>query len=121
MRQHDVINASELHAGGMPPSEHADWVIDLGPGGGDERERHTGSMPPSAHHEGMLRMPKCANGGEIVVAGEPEAVAAEAKSFTGQYLRPLLERSRVKPEVVESAPKKRGRKVADEPDLMAAK
>jgi hypothetical protein len=29
MRQHDVINVSERHAGGMPPSEHADWVIDL--------------------------------------------------------------------------------------------
>ena len=46
----------------------ADWVIDLGPGGG-------------------------VNGGEIVVAGTPETVAAEAKSFTGQYLAPLLERS----------------------------
>jgi excinuclease ABC subunit A len=45
----------------------ADWVIDLGPGGG-------------------------VNGGRIVVAGTPEQVAAEPKSFTGQYLRPLLER-----------------------------
>ncbi len=46
----------------------ADWVIDLGPGGG-------------------------VNGGEIVVEGTPERVAAESKSFTGQYLKPLLERS----------------------------
>jgi len=46
----------------------ADWVIDLGPGGG-------------------------VNGGRIVVEGTPEAVAAEPKSFTGQYLKPLLERS----------------------------
>ncbi len=55
MRQHDVIKT-------------ADWVIDLGPGGG-------------------------VNGGVIVVAGTPETVAAEPKSFTGQYLRPLLGRS----------------------------
>jgi excinuclease ABC subunit A len=46
----------------------ADWVLDLGPGGG-------------------------VNGGEIVAEGTPEKVAAEPKSFTGQYLKPLLERS----------------------------
>ncbi|MCY7281726.1 MAG: hypothetical protein LH610_12705, partial [Sphingomonas bacterium] len=43
----------------------ADWVLDLGPGGG-------------------------VNGGEIVAEGTPEKVAAEPKSFTGQYLKPLL-------------------------------
>lgn len=81
----------------------ADWVIDLGPGGG-------------------------VNGGRIVVEGTPETVAASLESFTGQYLRPLLERASVKPEVVESAPKKAKRKSAkasadvDEfPDLIAAK
>jgi excinuclease ABC subunit A len=79
----------------------ADWVIDLGPGGG-------------------------VNGGRIVVEGTPETVAASAASFTGQYLKPLLERASVKPEVVEAKPKrpKRTRKVADEnelPDLIAAK
>jgi len=46
----------------------ADWVIDLGPGGG-------------------------VNGGRIVVEGTPEQVAASPESFTGQYLRPLLKRS----------------------------
>jgi excinuclease ABC subunit A len=46
----------------------ADHVIDLGPGGG-------------------------VNGGEIVVVGTPEDVAACDASFTGQYLRPLLARS----------------------------
>lgn len=51
----------------------ADWVIDLGPGGG-------------------------VNGGEIVVAGEPEIVAECPTSFTGQYLRPLLQRASVRPE-----------------------
>jgi excinuclease ABC subunit A len=77
----------------------ADWVIDLGPGGG-------------------------VNGGEIVVEGTPETVAATAASFTGQYLKPLLERASVKPKVVEVAPKraKRARRATvDEPDLIAAK
>ena len=80
----------------------ADHVIDLGPGGG-------------------------VNGGRIVVTGTPEDVAAEPKSATGQYLKPLLERASVKPEVVESKPKrpKRTRKVVDDedelPDLIAAK
>lgn len=75
-----------------------DWVVDLRPGGG-------------------------VNGGEVVVAGTPEVVAAEAKSFTGQYLGPLLERSSVKPVVANPAAKrpKRSRKIgADEPDLIAA-
>jgi len=45
----------------------ADWVIDLGPGGG-------------------------VNGGRIVAEGPPEKIAACEASFTGQYLRPLLNR-----------------------------
>ena len=48
----------------------ADWILDLGPGGG-------------------------VRGGEVVAEGTPETVAAEPKSFTGQYLRPMLERHRV--------------------------
>ncbi|MDR1210025.1 MAG: excinuclease ABC subunit UvrA [Clostridiales bacterium] len=44
----------------------ADYIIDLGPEGGDM-------------------------GGEIVAAGTPEAVAARDDSFTGQYLRRALE------------------------------
>jgi excinuclease ABC subunit A len=81
----------------------ADWVIDLGPGGG-------------------------VNGGRIVVEGTPETVAAEPRSFTGQYLKAMLERASVKPEVVETKPKPkrptRSRKVAadeDELGLAAAK
>ncbi len=79
----------------------ADHVIDLGPGGG-------------------------VNGGRIVVTGTPEDVAACPESFTGQYLKPLLERASVKPEVVDSAPKKAKRKARasadeDQPDLIAAK
>src|SRR5687768_7036575 len=79
----------------------ADWVLDLGPGGG-------------------------VNGGKIVVEGTPEQVAAEERSFTGQYLKPLLERATIKPRAVESKPKRatRSRNVSldeDEPDLIAAK
>ena len=44
----------------------ADWVIDLGPEGGN-------------------------GGGEIVAQGTPEDVATNKKSFTGKYLAPLLE------------------------------
>jgi excinuclease ABC subunit A len=43
----------------------ADWIIDLGPEGGD-------------------------GGGEIVASGTPEDVAKVARSYTGQYLKPLL-------------------------------
>ena len=43
----------------------ADYVIDLGPEGGDE-------------------------GGTVVAAGTPEEVAACPASYTGQYLLPLL-------------------------------
>jgi excinuclease ABC subunit A len=43
----------------------ADWIIDLGPEGGER-------------------------GGEIVVAGTPEKVAATASSATGQYLTRVL-------------------------------
>ncbi|MEX0832364.1 MAG: excinuclease ABC subunit UvrA [Actinomycetota bacterium] len=43
----------------------ADWIIDLGPEGGDA-------------------------GGEVVVAGPPEAVAADPASHTGRYLAPVL-------------------------------
>jgi excinuclease ABC subunit A len=43
----------------------ADWIVDLGPEGGD-------------------------GGGEIVAMGTPEDVAKTARSYTGQYLKPLL-------------------------------
>ncbi|HEY0031924.1 MAG TPA: ATP-binding cassette domain-containing protein, partial [Devosia sp.] len=46
----------------------ADWVIDLGPEGGDK-------------------------GGEIVAVGTPEQVAEEPRSYTGGYLKPLLQAS----------------------------
>ncbi len=45
----------------------ADWVIDLGPEGGD-------------------------GGGRVVASGTPEQVAAVTESYTGKYLKPLLTR-----------------------------
>ncbi|MFZ3237759.1 MAG: ATP-binding cassette domain-containing protein, partial [Stellaceae bacterium] len=45
----------------------ADWVIDLGPEGGDA-------------------------GGHIVASGTPEDIAASPASYTGDYLRPYLAR-----------------------------
>jgi len=62
----------------------ADWVIDLGPGGG-------------------------VNGGRIIAEGPPEVVADVPVSATGQYLRPILERASVKPKVVEVKPRKPAR------------
>jgi excinuclease ABC subunit A len=47
----------------------ADWIIDLGPEGGDA-------------------------GGEVVAVGTPEDVAANPASYTGQHLKPLLESNR---------------------------
>ncbi|MBD6616355.1 excinuclease ABC subunit UvrA [Komarekiella sp. 'clone 1'] len=44
----------------------ADWVIDLGPEGGDK-------------------------GGELIAVGTPEEVAANPKSYTGQYLQQVLQ------------------------------
>jgi excinuclease ABC subunit A len=48
----------------------ADWIIDLGPEGGD-------------------------GGGRIIAAGSPEAVVANAESHTGKYLAPVLKRQKV--------------------------
>jgi excinuclease ABC subunit A len=54
----------------------ADWVIDLGPEGGD-------------------------GGGEIVAAGTPEQVAKVKRSYTGQFLGELLRRRPVRGQAAE--------------------
>ncbi|MDD3111132.1 MAG: excinuclease ABC subunit UvrA, partial [Methanofollis liminatans] len=56
----------------------ADHIIDLGPEGGDA-------------------------GGEVIATGTPEEVAAVEKSYTGQFLRPLLERQGAAPAVLAYA------------------
>ena len=45
--------------------KHADWIVDLGPDGGEK-------------------------GGRIIAEGTPEQVAEVPESYTGQYLKPLL-------------------------------
>jgi excinuclease ABC subunit A len=90
----------------------ADHVIDLGPGGG-------------------------VNGGRIVVTGTPEDVAACDASFTGQYLKPLLERAsspakagaqpskdssaKAGTQPVKKTRRRRSSSDEDQPDLIAAK
>ena len=45
--------------------KRADWIVDLGPEGGDK-------------------------GGTVVATGTPEDIAKARGSYTGQYLRPML-------------------------------
>ncbi len=47
----------------------ADWIIDLGPEGGD-------------------------GGGEIVAVGTPEDIVKEPRSYTGRFLKPVLDKAR---------------------------
>jgi excinuclease ABC subunit A len=47
----------------------ADWIVDLGPEGGDA-------------------------GGEVVAIGTPEEIAANQASYTGQYLKQVIDRRR---------------------------
>ncbi|MEP0520695.1 MAG: excinuclease ABC subunit UvrA [Hyphomicrobiales bacterium] len=56
----------------------ADWVIDIGPEGGD-------------------------GGGEIVATGTPEDIVKEERSYTGKFLKELLERRPSKSKTMEAA------------------
>jgi len=72
-----LVSAFErlIHSGGsvliiehnLHVIRHADWIIDLGPEGGDL-------------------------GGQIVAEGTPDEIAEAAGSYTGQYLRRLSRR-----------------------------
>ena len=78
----------------------ADWIIDLGPEGGS-------------------------GGGEIIAAGTPETVAKNPRSFTGQHVKPLLEREkqlRASAKTGKPAPKGAPRKsaTADDSDARAS-
>ncbi|WEV40443.1 excinuclease ABC subunit UvrA [Lactobacillus sp. ESL0681] len=50
--------------------KNADWLIDLGPEGGE-------------------------GGGEVVATGTPEQLVENKQSYTGQYLKPVLERDTI--------------------------
>jgi excinuclease ABC subunit A len=76
----------------------SDWVIDLGPEGGDA-------------------------GGELVAVGTPEEVAAQPKSYTGQYLGRVLDASgkiRVRSEVSDLSNGKTKRRSKRPKSSMAA-
>ncbi|MXO48315.1 excinuclease ABC subunit UvrA [Erythrobacter vulgaris] len=60
----------------------ADHILDLGPGGG-------------------------VRGGEVVAEGTPEQVAEVAESFTGHYLKPMLERAGPAPAPAKKAKRQR--------------
>jgi excinuclease ABC subunit A len=65
----------------------ADWIIDMGPEGG-------------------------ANGGAVIATGTPEQVARVEASYTGQFVRPLLERVR-KPNGSGGGKPRRDRRTAE--------
>ena len=69
----------------------ADWIVDLGPEGGD-------------------------GGGTIIAEGPPEQIAATPASFTGRYLKPALERQAPKGvrTTVEGSRNGRGKKAASD-------
>ena len=54
-----------------------DWVIDLGPEGGE-------------------------NGGTIIAAGTPEQIAEQTDSYTGYYLKPVLDKKKLERKKLES-------------------
>ena len=62
----DAGNTVVIVEHNMDVIKTADWIIDLGPEGGDA-------------------------GGYVIAQGSPEAIAVCEQSYTGQYLRPVLE------------------------------
>ena len=60
----------------------ADWIIDLGPEGGD-------------------------GGGEIVASGTPEDIVREKRSYTGAFLKPVLARGSARGKRQGSASRRR--------------
>jgi len=62
--------------------KHADWLIDLGPEGGEK-------------------------GGTLVAAGSPEDICRVPESYTGHYLKPLLERDAARQHTAQATPKTR--------------
>lgn len=61
----------------MDVIKNSDWIIDLGPEGGDK-------------------------GGEVIACGTPEQVAQDLKSYTGQYLKRILNLSAIPRSVIFS-------------------
>jgi excinuclease ABC subunit A len=70
-RLRDAGNTVVVIEHNMDVVKTADWVIDLGPEGGD-------------------------GGGRIIAAGTPESIAKSAESHTGRYLAPVLTNTNVR-------------------------
>ncbi len=77
----DILHRLREHGNTIIVIEHnldviktADWIIDLGPEGGD-------------------------GGGEIIAIGTPEQVAENSESHTGRFLKPLLIKAKSKQKV----------------------
>jgi excinuclease ABC subunit A len=66
----------------------ADWIVDLGPEGGDA-------------------------GGEIVAAGTPEDIARDKRSYTGAFLKPVLARARRSRRAADAAGDDEGAEAAE--------
>ncbi len=64
-RLHDHDNSVVVIEHNLDVIKTADWIVDLGPEGGD-------------------------GGTQIIVTGTPEAVAKIAQSHTGRFLKPML-------------------------------
>jgi len=77
--------------------KNSDWLIDLGPGAGDK-------------------------GGKLIATGTPEQLAANAKSFTGKYLKRLLKPTGrgPAPAKAKSPARKAAKAKAKEPAVAAA-
>ncbi|MBN2885239.1 MAG: excinuclease ABC subunit UvrA [Chromatiaceae bacterium] len=67
LRLRDAGNSLVVIEHNLDVIKCADWIIDLGPEGGDR-------------------------GGRLIAAGTPERLVTHPESHTGRYLRPLLER-----------------------------
>jgi excinuclease ABC subunit A len=65
LRLRDAGNTIVVIEHNLDVIKTADWIIDLGPDGGEA-------------------------GGQVVAYGTPESLAAREESYTGQYLRALL-------------------------------
>ena len=72
----------------------ADWIIDLGPEGGD-------------------------GGGEIVAQGAPEEIVREKRSYTGQFLKPVLARRAAKRKDGGAVWRRRSRTRLPKPNYLA--
>jgi len=71
----DILHRLKKHGNTIIVIEHnldviktADWIIDLGPEGGD-------------------------GGGEIIAIGTPEELAKHTTSYTGKFLKQMLKKS----------------------------